>query len=178
MALTATIYRVELQIADMDRGYYTTHPLTVARHPSETEERLMVRLLAFALHASERLEFTRGLCVDDEPELWSRDLTGEIDLWIDIGQPDERRIRKACHRASAVAVYAYGGQGAELWWEKLKNRVERFGNLQVHRLPAAATRELGTLAQRSLALQCTIQDGLIWLGDGRTTVSLQPEHWL
>lgn len=110
MALKSTIYKAELQIADMDRHYYADHALTVARHPSETDERMMVRIVAFALFAHERLEFCKGLSDVDEPDLWQKDLTGAIDVWIEAGQPDERRIAKAAGRAGQVTVIAYGGK--------------------------------------------------------------------
>jgi len=118
MALKSTIFKADLQIADMDRNYYQGHSLTLARHPSETDERMMVRLLAFALFADERLEFGRGLSADDEPALWRKDLTGAIELWIEVGLPDERELRKACGRAERVVVLCYGGRGAELWWDR------------------------------------------------------------
>ena len=117
MAVKATIFKAELQVNDMDRNYYQGHSLTIAQHPSETEARVMVRLLAFALNASESLTFGRGLSTDDEPDLWARDLTGQIELWIETGQPDEQRIRKACGRAGQVIVYTFSGRGAGIWWE-------------------------------------------------------------
>jgi uncharacterized protein YaeQ len=119
MALKATIFKAELSVADIDRGVYGDHTLTIARHPSETDERMMVRLLAFALHADERLEFGRGLSAEDEPDLVRRDLTGTLEQWIDVGLPDEREVRKACGRAREVIVYAYGGRAVPLWWDKV-----------------------------------------------------------
>jgi len=101
----------------MECGYYQDHALTIARHPSETEERMMVRLLAFALNADGTLVFGAGLSADDEPDLWCKELTGNIQTWIDVGLPDEKRIRKACGRADSVFVYSYGGRAAQLWWE-------------------------------------------------------------
>src|SRR3982751_4014640 len=118
MATKATVFRAELQVSDMDRHYYATHALTLAQHPSETDERLMVRLLAFALYADERLEFGRGLSSEDEPALWDRARDGEIALWIELGQPDESRVRRACGRARHVVVVNYGGQGSDMWWKK------------------------------------------------------------
>ncbi len=112
MALKATICKAELHIADMERGYYKDHALTIARHPSETEERMMVRILAFALNADDALGFGAGLSTDDEPDLWRKDLTGNIETWIDVGLPGEKRMRKACGRAEAVVVYSYGGRAA------------------------------------------------------------------
>jgi uncharacterized protein YaeQ len=164
MALKSTIFRAALQIADMDRGYYVDHPLTVARHPSETDERMMLRVLAFALHAGPGLSFGKGLSTDDEPDLWDRDLTGAIRLWIDVGQPDEKLVRRACGRAEQVVIYTYG-RGAELWWTRSRGALERLRNLTVLALPAATAEALAKLAQKSMQLQCTIQDGHVWLGD-------------
>lgn len=177
MALKATVYKAELQIADMDRNYYATHALTLALHPSETEERLMLRLLAFARHASDTLAFTKGISTDDEPDLWAKDLTGAIELWIELGQPDEKRVRKACGRAREVIVYCHSGHSAELWWQKSRDKLERFDNLTVINLPVAACRQLGGLAQRSMQLQCTLQDGQVWLGDAAGSVEVAPETW-
>lgn len=164
MALKATIFKAALQIADMDRGYYADHALTIARHPSETDERMMLRVLAFALHAGPGLAFGRGLSTDDEPDLWQRDLTGAIRLWIDVGLPDERLVRRACGRSDEVVVYTYG-RGAELWWDRSRAALERARNLRVISVPAAASQELAKLTQRSMQLQGTIQDGHVWLGD-------------
>ncbi len=135
MALKSTIFKIELQIADMDRGYYADHALTIARHPSENDERMMARVLAFALHAHEALAFGRGLSADDEPDLWRRDLTGAIEQWIDVGQPDERLLRKACNRSQEVVLLTYG-RTAEVWWAQNRNALERLANLRVLHLPA------------------------------------------
>jgi uncharacterized protein YaeQ len=177
MALKATIFKAELQIADMDRNYYATHALTLAQHPSETDERLMVRVLAFARHAHEALAFTKGISTDDEPDLWQKDLTGMIELWIDIGQPDEKRIRKACGRAQHVVIYCHSGHSAELWWQKSRDKLERFDNLTVINLPAEATQSLAKLAQRTMQLQCTLQDGQLWLASAADSVTLEPALW-
>lgn len=171
MALKSTIFKAALQIADIDRGRYADHTLTIARHPSETDERMMVRVLAFALHADADLAFGRGLSTDDEPDLWQRDLTGAIRLWIDVGQPDERLVRRACSRAQQVIVYTYG-RGTDLWWERTRNALARMRNLTVASLPSATTRELVRLAQRTMQLQCTIQDGHVWLGDNEGAVEV------
>jgi uncharacterized protein YaeQ len=172
MALTATIYKVALHIADMDRPYYGDHALTIARHPSETDERMMVRVLAFSRHAHESLSFGKGLSTEDEPDLWQRDLTGAIDLWIEVGQPDERSVRRACGRARQVVLYTYGGRSADLWWKNSRTTLERSKNLTVVNLPAGATSDLAALAQRDMDLQCTIQDGHIWISDRNRTVQI------
>ena len=142
MALKATIFKADLQIADMDRRYYGDHTLTIARHPSETDERMMVRLLAFALHAHETMSFGRGLSADDEPDVWQKDLTGSIEIWIDVGLPDEKRVRRACGRARQVFIYSYGGRGAELWWDQVSTKVGQVENLTVLTLSAASTKAL------------------------------------
>lgn len=173
MAIKATIFKVNLQIADMERHYYQDHALTLARHSSETDERLMVRLLAFALHAHEYLEFGQGMTNDEEADLWQKDLTGSIELWIDVGIPDEKLIRKACGRANQVIVYCYGGRVADMWFAQNSAQFERQKNLTIINLPVASTRELAKLAQRTMSLQCTIQDGQIWLGDGAASVQVE-----
>jgi uncharacterized protein YaeQ len=172
MALKATIFKAGLQIADMDRNYYNDHALTIARHPSETDERMMVRLLAYALHADEALSFGKGLSTDDEPDLWQKDLTGAIELWIDVGQPDDKRIRRACGRAHQVFVYSYGGRGAAIWWDQVGSRLESAANLTVVSVPAAASRALAKLARRNMQLNCTIQDEQVWLADAGERVQV------
>jgi uncharacterized protein YaeQ len=104
MSLRPTIHKASLDVSDLDRQYYATHALTIARHPSETDERMMVRLLAFALFAEDALAFGAGLSDSDEPDLWAKDLTGDVQLWVEIGQPDPRIVRKAVRRARQVVV--------------------------------------------------------------------------
>ena len=174
MALKATIHKVELAVSDMDRGYYATHALTLARHPSETSERLMVRLLAFALYAGESLEFGRGLSADDEPTLWKKDLTGNIEHWIDVGLPDERLLRKASGRARQVTLVTYGGRGAGIWWTANQAALERLENLDIIDLPAEATQSMAALVDRNMAINATIQDGHVFIGDAAHTVSIEP----
>lgn len=164
MALKATICKVELNIADMDRGYYADHALTLAQHPSENDERLMLRLVTFALHAHEQLVFTKGLSDPDEPDIWQKDLTGAIDHWIDLGQPDERRILKACGRAGQVTVMAYGN-ATPIWWEAIAPKLERARNLHVRRLVVQGDTPLQAFMQKTMKLQCTIQDSQLWLSD-------------
>ena len=173
MATGSTVYRADVSIADMDRNYYADHSLTIARHSSETEERLMVRLLAFAAFAAEDLAFGRGISTDDEPDLWRRDLTGLIDLWIDVGLPEEKWLRKACGRARQVVVLAYGASKADQWWKRNGPDLERLDNLAVLALPVAASTALATMAGRSMRFDVTIQDGQIWLGTGTQDASLR-----
>ena len=174
MALKSTVVKAELQISDMDRHYYATHNLTVAQHPSETDERLMVRLLAFALHADERLEFGRGLSDEDEPALWRRDYTGLIEQWIELGQPDEARLRKASGRAAQVVVVGYGGQAAETWWKRNAAALGRLRNLTVIELDDAEVAAATELLGRGMRVTAMIQDGELQLMDADRSVSLRP----
>ena len=173
MAIKATVFKANLQIADMERHYYQDHTLTIARHPSETDERMMVRLLAFALHAHERLVFGEGMTNDEEADLWIKDLTGAIDLWLDVGIPDEKLTRKACGRAKKVIIYSYGGQVADNWFSQNSSLFSRHKNLSIFNLPQQNTQALGQLAQRSMNLQCTIQDGQVWLSDADSSILIE-----
>mgnify|MGYP000971222188 CR=1 FL=1 len=174
MALKATIYKADLSIADMDRNYYQEHSLTIARHPSETDERVMIRLLAFALHADPALAYGKDLFDVEEPALWLKDLTGAIDLWIEVGQPDEKRLLKAAGRAEKVVVYSYSATSS-IWFKGLANKIERAKNVSVINIPSSTSAQLEKMAQRSMQLQCTIQDGQVWLTDGTDTVQIERE---
>ena len=174
MAPKATIYKVELQVTDLDRHYYASHALTLAQHPSETETRLLVRLLAFALHADERLEFGRGLSDEDEPALWRRDYTGAIEQWIELGQPDESRLRKASGRSAQVVVVGYGGQAADAWWKRNAPALGRLRNLTVIELDDAEVDAAGALLARGMRVTAMIQDGELQLMDADRSVTLRP----
>ena len=171
MAIKATIYKADVQIADMDRHYYQTHALTLARHPSETDERMMIRLLAFVRHASDALVFGKGIAADDEPDLWQMDLTGAIERWIEVGHPDDKRILKACGRSEQVIIYTYSSNSA-IWWNQIGSRIDRARNLTVINIASATSLALAKLAQRNMQLQCTVQDGQIWLTANDETVQI------
>ena len=177
MAQKATIYKVELSVSDMDRHYYETHKLTVAKHPSETDERLMVRLIAFALNAREQLEFSRGLSTDDEPDLWEKSLSSEIELWVTIGLPSDKIVRQSCGKAKEVIIYSYGGRTAEVWWDKIKNSTTRFENLKVINLSEAETNELAQQANRSMKLQVNVQEGDLMVSVDDSIVYVTPITW-
>ena len=153
----------------MDRNYFQMHPLTLAQHPSETDERMMIRLLAFALHAGDALEFGRGLS-SEEPDLWRKDLTGQIELWIEVGQPDEQYLRRACGRAREVIVYSYSGRSAQVWWDKAGAGLARSKNLSVIDVGAASSTALAALAKRNMEVQCFVQDGDIQMMSGEAIV--------
>jgi uncharacterized protein YaeQ len=177
MAQKSTIYKVELSVSDMDRHYYETHKLTVAKHPSETDERLMVRIVAFALNAHGSLEMTKGISTDDEPDIWQKSLTGTLDVWVALGLPSEKVMRQSCGKADKVIVYPYGGRTAELWWDKIKNSTTRFENLQVTNFSEKDTGELAKLASRAMRIQINIQDGDVMVCVGDNIVYLTPLKW-
>ncbi len=173
MAQKATIFKVDLQVADMDRDHFQNYALTLARHPSETETRMMIRLLVFALNANNELMFSKGISTDDEPDIWQKNLVGDILLWIDLGQPDEKRLRKACGRAQNVIVYTYQSRSAEVWWKQVENTLQRFDNLKVFSFNEKGIDSLDQLVNRNMQLQCTIQDSECWLTDGSTSVHVE-----
>lgn len=179
MAIKATIFKAHLQIADMDRSLYADHSLTIPRHPSETDERMMMRLLAFALNVPAddhrgALALAKGLSDTEEPDLWQHDLTGQLIHWVEVGQPDDRRLLKASGRAERVSVIAYASS-AGLWWSGIAGKVNRAGNLAVWQVESAQSQALAALAQRTMQLQVTVQDGTAWVGDGAAaSVELTP----
>lgn len=175
MAPKSTVFKVNLQIADMDRHYYQDHQLTLAQHPSETDGRMMVRLLAFIINASADLVFTKGLCVDDEPELWEKSLAGEINLWVEFGQADEKWLRKASGRAKAVQLFAYGGRSVPIWWKQNEQALARYHNLKVWNIAEASVTAMTALVSRNMALQVSISEGQIWLSDNQQSVLVEPE---
>ena len=174
MALKATIFKVELSIADLDRNVFADFSLTLARHPSENDARMMVRLLAFMKYAHERLEFGKGLSTDEEADLWQRDLTGAIELWIYVGQLDERWLRKACGRAARVVVFTHGDRVADVWWEQNRARLEKLTNLTLYRVSADDTQALASMVGRSMALQCMIQDGEMLITGAGNSLRVEP----
>jgi len=175
MALKSTVFKAEVQLADLDRQHFGDYALTLARHPSETDERMMIRLLAFILNASETLVFGRGLSTEDEADLWDLDATGSIERWIDVGLPDEKAIRRACNRSRHVVVLSYGGRGADIWWQQNSGKLANQKNLRVLSLTADEGQALAALAERNMRLQCTVQDGVVWLGDDKQHLELAPK---
>lgn len=176
MALKATVFKVQLQIADMDRHYYQDHQLTLAQHPSENDERMMVRLLAFALNASETMSFTKGLSTDDdEPELWDRSLDGVINLWVEFGQSDEKWLRKASGRAKQVQLFCYGGRSVPVWWKNNQQSLERYKNLKIIDIAEESVKAMVSLVNRNMDLQCNISEGQVWLSDSSQSILIEPQ---
>ncbi|MGE5863773.1 MAG: YaeQ family protein [Rhizobacter sp.] len=180
MALKATIYKASIQLADMDRNVYGDHAVTIARHPSETDERMMMRVLAFALNVPAdndhgALEFAKSLWDTDEPDLWQKDLTGQITHWLEVGQPDDKRLMKASPRAERVTVYSFASS-TPVWWSGIATKITRARNLTIWQVPPDQSQALAELAQRTMQLQVTVQDGTVWIGDGQRSVEITPER--
>jgi uncharacterized protein YaeQ len=180
MALKATIYKAQLQIADMDRGVYGDHNVTIARHPSEADERMMIRLLAFALNVPAddkkgHLEFAKDLWDVDEAALWHKDYTDAILHWIDVGQPDDKRLMRAAGRAERVSVYSFASS-TPVWWKTMETKLTRAANLVVWQIDAAQSQALAKLANRTIQLQVTVQDGTVWMSTGTESVEITPRR--
>jgi uncharacterized protein YaeQ len=177
MALDATVFKVDLQINDANRHYYQAHTLTLARHPSETDTRMMLRLVVFALFAREGLAMTKGISSDEVPDIWQKNLCDEIELWIDLGQPDEKRLRKACGRAAQVVVVCYAGQSAKHWWQQQEQQLARYKKLAVWFISQDSLNELTQMVKRSMSLTITLNEDLVWVSDDDNSVELHPECW-
>ncbi len=177
MALKATIYKATVNVADLDRNQFLDATLTLARHPSETQERMMLRLLAWIKYANERLQFTRGLSAEDEPDAWLLNDHLGIDLWIEMGLPDERRIKKACNQAAEVALFTYNSRAAEIWWQQNKSKCSQFSNLSIWYLDDEQLNQLSAFAGRTMSLQATIQEGAIWLSDEQNNLEIHFTPW-
>jgi uncharacterized protein YaeQ len=175
MALRSTIYKIDLHVSDSDRNYYNSHSLTVAQHPSETAERMMVRLVLFAIHAHEDLIFTKGLSDVDEPDIWIKDLTGQVQLWLEVGQPDEKRILKASSKSDKVVICAYSGQASKVWWGGIKNKIARAKNVQVICFPQPITKILASWVERGMQLHVNIQEGEIMVSGDKGQESFSVE---
>lgn len=163
MAQKATIFKADLSITDMDRNYYNDHNLTIARHPSENDERMMLRIIAFIVNAHEQLEFTKGLSDDEVPDLWQKNFSDEIELWIELGQPSEQRIKKGCNQSQHMMIYAYEDNSFGEWWKKEQGKLSSRKNLSVYTLPEDLSSTLANAVERTMQIQVTIQDGQIWL---------------
>lgn len=174
MALKATIFKVSVQLSDIDRHYYDALQLTIARHPSETDERMMVRLLAFVINAHEHLQMTKGLSSDEQPDIWQINLSGEIDLWIELGLPDEKRIRKAFSQSKKVQIFSYGAGNAEVWWQKNQAKLSQYKNLSVFYVTPEDVGQMTQLVNRTMELQCTISQGQVWLTDDTHAIEVTP----
>ncbi|AYN27457.1 MULTISPECIES: YaeQ family protein [Buttiauxella] len=177
MALKATIYKAMVNVADLDRNQFLDSNLTLARHPSETQERMMLRLLAWIKYANERLQFSRGLSAEDEPEIWQRNDHMGIDLWIELGLPEEKRLKKACSQSAEVALFTYNSRAAEIWWQQHQNKLKQYQNLSIWYLDDEQLAKLCEFGTRSMNLQATIQDGAIWLSDAENNLEIHFTAW-
>lgn len=176
MALKATVFKCELNISDMDRHYYQSHSLTVARHPSEGDLRMMIRIIAFAINAHEQLQFTKGLSTKDEPDLWQKSLSDEVELWIDLGQLDEKRLRQACGKAQQVIIYTYNDKQAQPWQMLMAPHFIRHKNLKVCHIASEFAMQLEAMVDKQMEMQVSIQDGEIFVSCADAQLEMQVQQ--
>ena len=185
MAIKSTIYKANIAIANIDQGYYADHALTIARHPSETDERMMIRLLAFSLQAHQLeamcngdgvIAFGAGLSDAGEPDVYIKDFTDQYQVWIEVGLPDDRAIIKACNKSEKAFVYAYQ-HSAAVWFKGIENKLSRLKNLEIFQIDDEISQRLAKMAQRSMQFQATIQEGQIMMSDGDHSVDISPIKW-
>jgi uncharacterized protein YaeQ len=173
MALKPTIYKAQIELADSDRNCFESLSLTLAKHPSETLERMVVRLLAYCLSCTRGLEFTKGISTADEPDLWVHSDTGEIQNWIEVGHPETPRLRKACGRARQVSVYAFA-KSTPTWWRLNSEALNALPHFQVWQLDWAEVQAAANLIERTVQLNASIVGGIIYLDNGTTSTSVEP----
>jgi len=173
MALSSTIFKVQLDLSDLNRNHYKSYKLTLARHPSENDQRMMLRLLAFALYADEQLAFTKGISTTDEPDLWLKNYSGEIELWIELGQPDEKRIRQAHALAKNVVIFSYGDRSQVTWRQQLDASSKRFPSLKIFHISDHNLKQLASLADKNMHLHCSIQDDEVFIGNNTQNIQLK-----
>ena len=173
MALKPTIYKAQIELADSDRNCFESLSLTLARHPSETLQRMAVRLLAYCLNSNRGLEFTKGLSTADEPDLWLHSDSGEIDHWIEVGQPEEPRLRKACGRSALVSVYAFG-KSTDTWWKLHGEAISALPHLQAWQFHWDEVEIAAAMLDRTMQLSVSIVGGIIYLDNGRASTTLEP----
>ncbi len=174
MALKSTIYKVNVELANMDQHYYDSLQLTIARHPSETEQRLIIRIICYILNAHPDLKFGKGISNEEEATIWQINYSNEIDLWIELGQLDEKRLKKACNKAKKVKLYCYG-TSTDIWWSQIKSKVNKLDYLSVEKFDHSITDSLIKLISKTMEFQCSIQDGQLWLSSENETLLIETE---
>jgi uncharacterized protein YaeQ len=173
MALKPTIFKAQIELADSDRNCFESLSLTLAKHPSETEERMMVRLLAYCLHNARGLAFTKGISTADEPDLWLHSDNGEIQQWIEVGHPEALRLRKACGRARQVSVYAFA-KSTPTWWKLNGEAIAALPHLEVWQIDWIELQAAVNLCSRTMNLNVSIVGGIIYLDNGTASTSVEP----
>ena len=171
MAEKATVCKANITLSDMDRHYYGDLSLTIAQHPSETAERMMVRLLSFCYRAADNLTFTRGLSSVDEPDIWLKSDDGRILEWIEVGQPAPDRLKKAQGVARQVLVFAYG-RGIDIWWKNNTAAVQALSKVKVYSFDAAELQDLTKLAAKTMNLTISITEAIAYISSAEHNISV------
>ncbi|MGZ3788081.1 MAG: YaeQ family protein [Bacteriovorax sp.] len=173
MALKATIYKAKLSVANLNIHHYQDYNLTIAKHPSETNLRMMYRIVAFALLCQENLEFTKGLSTDSEPDLWKINYDGSVDHWIELGHPDERRIRQICSKAKQVSIYTYQDNTSLNWFKSIESVLHRFDHLSVTHLTVLDGQNIEDIVERGMNFSVSIEDNELWLSNEKERINLE-----
>ncbi|MBJ21925.1 MAG: YaeQ family protein [bacterium] len=177
MARGSIIYRTQLELSLVDRDVYAERTMSVARHPSETLERTLLRVIAFALRFEEGLEFGRGVSATDEPDLWSRQGDGRVREWIEVGQPDGKRLVKASRQSERVTLFAFG-DGVTRWKTAQLDSIDAPANLSAARIDDGFLRDLAAQSDRQLRWSITLSEGILFLSTGARSFETTPEIWL
>ena len=173
MTPTETTYNIRQQIMNRDRNYFHDHAFSVPHPLLESKERMIVNLFAFALHANEALKFVNVQRVENTTDIWIKDVAGNIELWINVGLPDEKLVHTACGLAKQVVIYSYNGHVADMWWDKNEGKLKLLKNLTVINLPMETTRAMEKMVQSNAQLNFTIQDGRTWLANQENTMQIE-----
>ncbi len=166
MALKSTIFKIKISLSNMNIHHYEECSLTVARHPSENNLRMMTRVLAFCLGAQNEIQFTKGISSDSEPDLWKLNHDGSIEYWIELGHLDERRIRQACSKGRNIEIYTYQDQQSTQWFESVKNGLSRFSNLSIFQFHWPLNLNFDDFVDRGMNFSVSIEDNEVWLSTG------------
>lgn len=172
MAEKATIYKANLTLSDMDRNHFSDYNVTLALHPSETVERMMVRLLAFCFRAHENLSFTKGLSSMEEPDLWLKHDNGSILEWIEVGQPAPDRLKKASGQSLAVKVFTYG-RGLDVWWKTNSAAIRALPKVTINQFSADELQQLVQLIDKTMKLTVTITESIAYVSSATENFTIQ-----
>ncbi|WP_299659555.1 YaeQ family protein [uncultured Psychromonas sp.] len=161
MALKPTIFKMNINVSNLDQDLYETIPLTIAQHPSETTERMVTRILAFVLNNQEFLSFTKGLSEADDPDIWAKNYSDEFLLWVDVGEPGFERIKKACRQAKSVKVYTFNTK-SNVWW---KQSLKDFSKItaQVYQFDFEQIQSFASLVERTMDFSITLTDNVFYI---------------
>jgi uncharacterized protein YaeQ len=176
MALKATIFKAKISLSNLNIHFYDELTLTIARHPSENNLRMMSRILAYLLTAQEGPVFTKGISSDTEPDIWIVNHDGSVDHWIELGHLDERRIRQSSSKAKKVSIFSYQGNQSLSWFSSIENGLSRFNNLNIIHFSFPENQNIEDFAERGMNFSCNIEDDEMWLSTEQDRICVQFQY--